>query len=121
MTIILPFRRIVLESPYRATETATVEQHQVYLSHCLTDCRSRSETPFASHFGLMGADDDELERQIAIRAAWEWGDLAAACVIYSDFGVTPGMCLSIDHYSAMGKPIEWRKLDVKLVKSILDM
>ncbi len=121
MTIILPFRKVVLESPYRATETSTVEQHQVYLSHCITDAESRWETVYASHLGLRGDDSDDLERQIGIMRGWEWGDLAAACVVYSDFGVTSGMSLSIDHYSSLGKPVEWRKLDVKLVRSILEM
>ena len=121
MTIILPFRRVVLESPYRATETATVEQHRVYLDHCVTDAESRWEAVYASHWGLQGEDSDEMARQIGIRRGWEWGDLAAACVVYSDFGVTPGMSYSIDHYSSLGKPVEWRRLDPKLVKSILDM
>ncbi len=121
MTIILPFRRVVLESPYRATETTTVEQHRVYLSHCIRDSNSRWESPYASHWGLADDDDDEMARHLGIRAGWEWGDLAAACVVYSDFGVTPGMSLSIDHYSSLGKPVEWRKLDAKLIRSILEM
>jgi len=121
MTVILPFRRVVLESPWKATEAYSSEQHRVYLDHCLTDCRSRWEAPYASHFGLMGDDDDDLQRQLGIRAGWQWGELAEYVVVYSDFGVSEGMSLSIAHYEKMGKPVEWRKLDAKLVKSILEM
>ena len=121
MTIILPRRLVVLESPYKATESHSVEQHRVYLAHCLTDCRKRSEEPHASHYGLMGDDDDELQRQLGIRAGWQWGELAEYVVVYSDFGVSEGMKLSIDNYTKLGKRIEWRKLDAKLVKSILEM
>lgn len=121
MTVLLPFRRIVLESPWKATEAYSSEQHRVYLDHCLTDCRSRWEAPYCSHFGLMGDDDDELQRQIGIRAGWQWGELAEYVVAYTDFGVTEGMRLSIAHYEKLGKPIEWRKLPAPLVKSILEM
>lgn len=121
MTIILPFRRVVLESPWKATEAHSTEQHRIYLDHCLTDCRSRWEAPYSSHFGLQGDDDDELARMIGIRAGWQWGDMAEACVVYSDLSVTDGMKLSIDHYSSKGMAIEWRKLDTRLVRSILEM
>lgn len=121
MTIILPARLIVLESPYKATQAHTVEQHRCYLSHCISDCEARSEVPYASHYGLMGDDDDELRRQVCIRRGWQWGDKAEYVVVYGDFGVTEGMSLSIAHYEKMGKAVEWRKLDAKLVRSILEM
>ena len=121
MTIIMPFRRVVLESPYRATETFTTEQHRVYLDHCIKDCRTKWESPYASHWGLVDEDDDELARSIGIRAGWTWGDMAEACVAYTDLGVSQGMSESIDHYMALGKPVEWRKLDARLVRSILEM
>ncbi len=121
MTIILPFRRIVLESPWKATEAHSAEQHRVYLDHCLADCRGRWEAPYASHFGLMGDDDDELQRQLGIRAGWQWGELAEYVVAYGDLGISEGMAQSIAHYEKMGKPVEWRKLDAKLVRSILQM
>lgn len=121
MTIILPFRRVVVETPYRATENHSVEQHRIYLDHCLKDCRSRWEAPYASHWGLIDDDEDELARHVGIRAGWAWGDDAEACVIYGDFGISQGMSYSIDHYSSLGKPIERRKLDERLVKSILEM
>ena len=121
MTILLPPRKVVLETPYRATEATSVEQNQCYLSHCLSDCRRRREIAFASHAGLVGDDDDELVRLIGIRDGWAIGDLMEACVVYSDLSVTPGMSLSIAHYEKLGMPVEWRRLDPKLVKSILEM
>lgn len=121
MTIILPAREVVLESPYRATEAHSVEQHRCYLSHCISDCEARSEVPYASHYGRMEDDDDEFKRQVGIRRGWQWGDKAEYVVVYSDFGVSEGMSLSIDHYTKLGKRVEWRKLDPKLVRSILEM
>jgi hypothetical protein len=32
-----------------------------------------------------------------------------------------GYSRTIAHYDAQGKPVEWRKLDAKIVKSILEM
>jgi len=121
VTLILPARKVVLESPFRSTETTTIEQNRCYLGHCLEDCRSRREIWYASHAGLTGEDDDELVRLIGIRDGWTIGETMEYCVVYSDLGVTPGMKMSIDHYSAKGMEIKWRRLDPKLVKSILEM
>ena len=121
MTVILPFRMVVLESPFKATEMYSAEQFRVYLDHCISDCESRWEVPYASHYGRMGDDDDELARQLGIKAGWQWGDKAEYVVAYTDFGVTDGMRQSIAHYDAQGKRVEWRKLDAKLVRSILEM
>jgi hypothetical protein len=121
VTVVLPFRKVVVESPYRATEVHTTEQHRIYLGHCLADCRRRWEAPYASHWGLIDEDEDELARHIGIRAGWAWGDDAEACVAYGDLGLSPGMSYSIDHYRALGKPIEYRRLDVRLIRSILEM
>lgn len=123
MTIILPFRRVIVESPFKATETHSIEQHKCYLSHCLTDCLRRMESPYASHWGLPDLldDDDPLERAMGIRAGWAWGDLAEAVIVYGDLGITEGMHESINRYNKMGKPIERRTLDIRLVRSILEM
>lgn len=119
--ILLPPRTVVLESPYRGNEHHTIEQHRVYLDHCITDCRLRKEAAYASHFGLLGDDDDEIDREEGIRMGWAIGDLLDYVVVYSDLFVTPGMTRSIDHYKSIGKDIHWRKLDARLVKSILEM
>ena len=123
MTIILPFRRVVVESPWRATETHTTEQHRVYLEHCMRDCLSRMESPYASHWGLPDIldDDDPLDRAMGIRAGWSWGDLAEKVCIYGDLGVTDGMRKSIQRYTLLGIPIERRTLDQKLVLGILEI
>ena len=129
MTVIPPFRKVVLESPYRDTETHSTEQHRVYLSHCITDAESRWEAVYASHSGLRGDDSDDLERELGIRRGWAIGDLMDACVVYTDFGISSGMAKSISHYESIGMPIIRRTLtlnekgefDDRLVRSIREM
>ena len=55
-----PLRRVVVESPYRATEYYTVAQHIAYLKAAMADCIGRNESPIASHHLIPGgvlADD----------------------------------------------------------------
>ena len=114
-------RLVIVESPFRATQERTTEQHRLYLNHALRDCVLRGEAPFASHL-LCDAlkDDDPVERALGIKCGWAWAEKADAVVVYSDLGVSPGMRESIDRYQKMGLPIERRKLDWAVVKEILE-
>ena len=116
-------RKVVIESPFKGTTERTQEQHRAYLNHALQDAIRRGEAPFASHHAYPGVlDDDNLkERTIGIAAGLCWGEMADLVAIYQDMGVSPGMTQAIDHYKAMGKPIEYRKLDWPIVKAILEM
>lgn len=114
-------RRVVVETPYRATLERTTEQHRLYLTHALRDCVMRQESPYASHGLLIEAldDDDPVERALGMKCGWAWAEKADAVVIYCDLGVSPGMRESIALYEKMGLPIERRKLDWAIVKEIL--
>jgi hypothetical protein len=111
---------VVIESPYKATPYFTVEQHRLYLQHCIQDCVSRGESPYASHHYLTDIldDTDPMERAFGIKCGLAWGGYAELIAVYSDFGVSPGMADAIEHYSKLGKRIEWRKLPHKVVASI---
>lgn len=111
---------VVVESPFRVTAYYTEEQHRLYLQHCLEDCLKRGESPYASHHYLTAVldDDDPVERAFGFKCGWAWGACADLIAVYSDFGLSDGMKDSIEHYSKLGKRIEWRKLPHKVVASI---
>ncbi len=46
----------------------------------------------------------------AINAGLQVGALADAIVVYEDFGISPGMEMAVAHYTALGIPIERRKI-----------
>lgn len=118
--IFQPVKLVIVESPYRATEHYTEEQHRLYLEHCLAFCVSLGEAPFASHhlLPLVLDDSDKMEREFGIRCGLAWGQHADLVAVFSDLGVSPGMADAIEHYNKIGKRIEWRKLPHKVVASI---
>lgn len=120
MSILPPPKLVIVESPYRATPYYSQEQHRLYLHHCIADCIRRGEAPFASHLLLPEVlnDDDEYERQLGIRVGLCWGKYADCVVVYSDLGVSQGMKNAIEKYKQMNKPIEWRHLPDRIVRSI---
>ena len=113
-------RRVIVESPYRATLERTEDQHRRYLHQALPDCVMRGEAPYASHLFCDALDDDDpVERALGIKCGWAWAEKADAVVVYGCLGVSPGMRESIDRYQRMGLPIERRKLDWAIVDEIL--
>jgi len=120
MTIMPPLRLVVIESPYRATQERSQEQHRAYLLHCLADSIGRGENPYASHHLLTEVlnDDVPMERALGIQAGWSWGAHADAVAVYRDLGISPGMAASIEHYKVLGKPIEYRSIDQRLVLAV---
>jgi hypothetical protein len=122
LSILPPLRLVVVESPYAATEHRTLEQHREYLRLALGDCIRRGEAPMASHhlYPEILDDDSPYERQMGIRAGLAWGVHAELVAVYSQLGVSPGMKQAIDYYKAQGKPIEWRAVDPRAVRRILE-
>jgi hypothetical protein len=123
MSIIPPMRLVIVESPYRATEHRTQEQHREYLRLALADCIRRGESPMASHHLLpeILMDDTPYERALGIRAGLAWGVHADVIAVYSQLGVSPGMAQAIGVYKDAGKPIKWRGVDPRQVRRILEM
>lgn len=111
---------VIVESPYKATPYHTEEQHRLYLLHAIEDCLRRGEAPYASHHLIPEIldDDDPVERAFGIKCGLAWGVHADLIAVYRDFGVGEGMKTSIEHWSRLGKRIEWRKLPDKVVASI---
>ena len=121
--ILLPYTKVCVESPFRASEERPREVLDLYLDHCLADCISRKENPYASHRMLTTAldDDDSLQREIGIWLGYQYGETCAKVVFYCDAGFSDGMSKAWDHYTKIGIFCERRTLDPKLVRSILQM
>jgi hypothetical protein len=123
MSVMPAPKLVIVESPYRATAERTLEQHRAYLHHAMADSYRRGEAPFASHHLATEVlnDDDVYERALGIRCGLAWGANADLIAVYGDLGISPGMKQAIEAYKAIGKPIEWRYLDIRITKSVLDM
>lgn len=120
MSIFSPLKLVIVESPYRATPYYTAEQHRLYLLNAMQDCLERGEAPFASHHLLPEIldDDDPVARALGIKVGLNWGIHADLIAVYGDFGIGEGMKDAIEHWTKLGKRIEWRKLPDKVVASI---
>jgi hypothetical protein len=120
MSIFKPLPLTIVESPYKATAHYTAEQHRLYLLHAIEDCLRRGEAPYASHHLIPEIldDDDHVERAFGIKCGLAWGMHADLVAVYSDLGVGDGMKDAIEHYSRIGKRIEWRKLPDKVVAAV---
>ena len=101
-------KRVIVISPFRASDYYTEEQHRLYLRHCLADCVARGESPFAGHSFLPDVldDSDSAERAKGMLAGWAWFDVADKAVVYGDFGVSRGMMDDIRRANEIGLPVE---------------
>lgn len=102
-------RRVILESPW----AGDLSFHQRYLRACIRDCIfARGETPYASHRMLTDAlnDASPAERELGIKAGFEWRHAADCTVVYADLGISKGMQLGIDHAKKIAQRVEVRHL-----------
>lgn len=100
--------KVQIESPYESGS----EVARDYLARALRDSLYRGESPFASH-GLytLALDDDKPEqRELGIKAGFEYMLDADKVVVYYDRGFSAGMVDGINYAIAVGKPIEFRSL-----------
>jgi hypothetical protein len=87
-----------------------------YLDAALLDCLRRGEAPFASHglYTRPGVLDDlkPQERDLGIRAGFEWRRVADATVFYIDLGMSEGMKRGEAHARKLhdSHGIEYRKI-----------
>lgn len=109
--------RVVLESPFAprpGTPADSVEKTVAYARACVRDCLRRGEAPIASHllFTQPGILDDTKpeERKLGMAAGFAWGIWAERVVVYTDYGVSPGMETGILIANEAGITVEYRKL-----------
>jgi hypothetical protein len=109
-SVVMPQRRVVLESPY----SGNVARNVKYAKECLHDSLLRNEAPIASHllFTQPGILDDNkpLERNMGMEAGWAWIGVADALVVYEDYGISPGMQRGIEIATKLGVVVELRKI-----------
>lgn len=107
-------RLVIIESPYAATETHTVEQHIEYARQCMRDSLMRSESPYASHllYTQPNVLDDTIpeERKLGIEAGFMWRNVAELTVFYVDYGYSNGMLMGLQDCINKCKPYEIRKI-----------
>lgn len=103
---------VIIESPYAATETHTVEQHIEYARQCMRDSLMRGESPYASHLLYTQCLDDSKpdERKLGIEAGFMWRNVAEVTVFYVDLGYSNGMLMGLQDCINKCKPYEIRRL-----------
>jgi hypothetical protein len=118
-------RRVILESPYAGKSPWRIIaffqriKNRRYARACVRDSLLRGEAPIASHLlytqrGIL-RDDVPGDRQLGIDAGLEWKAVADATVAYTDLGMSKGMWYGIEIASAVGVPVEYRKLRCNVV------
>ena len=111
-------KRVLIESPYRATFLSKKELHLTYLRACILDSLERGEAPFASHgfYTRYLNDKKPAEREAGMACGKAWAEGADVIAFYVDYGISPGMVEMLDWVFtrglyAAGHPIpETRKL-----------
>jgi len=108
---------VIIESPYAGDVQRNVE----YARRCVRDSLSKGEAPIASHllYTQPGILDDRIqdERTFGISAGHMWIQRCDLVAVYTDLGVSDGMCGGIGFAEDMKKPIEFRKIkDLKIVQ-----
>jgi hypothetical protein len=101
---------VILESPFAHDPEEMVK----YGRKCLKDSVGRDEAPIASHLLFTQAgvldDTDQVERSRGIAAGHAWLSVAEACVVYTDYGITPGMKLGIQAARKYGVEVLYRTI-----------
>lgn len=82
-------KRVIIESPY----AGDIERNIKYAKRCMWDSLKRGEAPFLSHLLYPQVLDDTNpdERELGMKAGFEWGRGAELTAVYVDYGITPGM------------------------------
>lgn len=89
----IPFRRVIVESPYRALNSRTARRNIAYAISAMKDAINRGEAPFLSHLLYPDALDDTVpyERELGITLGYAWWASAEAVCFYCDLGWSMGM------------------------------
>ena len=115
-----PVRFVIVESPYagRGWWPLSAWRHWrnvAYARACIADCLRRAEAPFASHliYTQPGVLRDRIptERGLGISAGLEIALRADRTVVYTDRGISAGMCHGIEHAHNSDRPVEYRTLE----------
>lgn len=103
-------KRVVLESPF----AGNIERNIEYAKLCIRDMLLKDEAPIASHLlftqpGILN-DNDKEQRKLGIEAGHSWIRVADTVVVYTDFGISPGMEIGITRAMNSKVDIQYRNL-----------
>jgi len=105
---------VIIESPFAGATEEILARNMKYLRACMRHSLLNGESPYASHalYTQPGVLDDTIphEREIGIRAGFEFREHADLTAIYQDLGVSGGMEYGIKHANTIGTPVEYRSL-----------
>lgn len=103
---------VIIESPFKQSDTFAERDHREYLNKCILDCILRGESPYASHKMLVDSLDDTnpQEREMGIDAGFAWAAQADKAVFYIDHGISHGMLMAAYRHGEAGLGIEVRSL-----------
>lgn len=107
------FTPCIIESPFKASENYSEEQHSDYLRQCIRWCVENGYTPYASHRMLTDAFDDSIpeERELGIQAGFAMNKCIDTVLVFGDLGLSKGMLRGIATHGEAGKTV--------MLKSIL--
>jgi hypothetical protein len=107
-------RLVIVESPYAPTAEHDVETHLTYARMCIKDSLDRGEAPLASHllYTQPSILDDTIpeERMQGIQAGLAWVPAADVMIVYTDFGISPGMERAVALATELKIEIEYRTI-----------
>ena len=117
-------KRVVIESPYAASDEQGIDLNEAYGEIAMHDCLvNHNESPYASHLlytrRFVLRDHVPADRKLGIEAGFFWRDVAEKSIFYKDLGMTPGMKLGVDDCISKNKPYEIRRLPDKLWEQLM--
>jgi hypothetical protein len=103
---------VIIESPYAATITSTVEENMRYAQACMLDSLKRGEAPYASHLLYTQILDDlkAEQRKQGIEAGLAWGFRGDLRAVYTDLGVSDGMKQGIESANSIKQAVVFRSI-----------
>jgi len=106
--------KVVLESPLNGPTRDIIERNKRYARRAMLDSIQHNEAPFASHllYDQEGILDELIidDRNTGIAMGLLWGESASLIIVYTDYGISDGMRLGIEHYQKRGIPIQLRSI-----------
>ena len=103
---------VILESPYKGNGIEEIRRNEFYARSCMLDSIRKGEAPFVGHllYTQVLNDKNPDERETGMCASQSWYGFAKKVVVYTDFGISPGMQDGIELACKLGIPIEYRIL-----------
>ena len=105
---------VVIESPL----SGNFKRNLRYARLCALECKSRGESPCASHLFFTQFLDDRVhgDREFGIKAGFEWARHADLVALYWDLGISGGMVKAREYWLSLGIPLEPGNLPTSLMR-----